>query len=173
MIDANTIVFPNNVVELVNLRLSLTIDPVPDPVNGNVQYYKRPLRPTDPAQSIGVFPVDWLPDDDSKEFRGAAQLGISQPTLSKYYFNVQGFVKDTDQVRGIKVHSIMSSQIRAILYKDNPLRVGLAALQVTVNGYTEKFQRLGVRTQRFITNEIDNAWVYLSTLEFWVETENV
>lgn len=173
MIDPDAIVFPNNAIDLIFIRLSAALDPIPDPINGNVQYFKRQLRPEDPQQSVGIFPIDWVPDESSTEMRGTGHLGISEPTLNRYHLGAQGLVKHSDETSGIRVHSVMSTRIRSILYRDSPLRIGLGGLQSTLDGYTERFKKLGVRSQRFISNEIDGVFTYLSVVEFWIETENV
>jgi hypothetical protein len=60
-----------------------------------------------------------------------------------------------------------------MLYGDQPLRVGLAALSVASGSSIERAQRWGIRQQRFSSNEIQGAFLYLSTLEFWLETETI
>lgn len=161
MITSDATVFPNNIVELVALRATL-IDP-------EIFVTKRPLRNTDPNQSIGVFAAQWTPNEQSKEMLGSAFA--VQPTLSRYAITVQDFVKDMDEENGLNVHSVLSRMIRAMLYTDNPLRVALSQLSSTLNGSTEQSQRWGISQQRFFANEIGGEWLYLSTLEFWLETE--
>lgn len=161
MIVADDTLFPGNIVELVALRSSL--------IDSDLFVVKRPLRDTDPLQSVGVFAAQWSPDNESQEMLGA-QFAV-QPTLSRYVCAVQAFVKDMDEERGLAVHTVLSRMIRSMIYTDNPLRVGLSSLSSTLNGATEKSQRWGVSTQRFFANEIDSQWLYLSTLEFWLETE--
>jgi hypothetical protein len=113
-----------------------------------------------------------MPDESSFEMRGAP-LGRHEPTLQQYLITVQGFVKDMDEERGLDVHAVLSKRLRAMLYRDDPLRVGLLALSVVMNGSTERAKRFGVRTQRYVSNEINGSWLYLSTLEFWLETETI
>lgn len=172
MIDASTPVFPNNVLDLLFTRFSTAgvIDPEPD-LNLRVAIYKRSLRPTDAIQSVGIFPMNWNPDEESFEIRGGLP-GPSFPTLGRYWIGVQGFVKDADEANGLAVHSVLSSLIKQILYHDVPLRVGLGALQVSLSGgRVESFKRSGVRIQRYLSNEIAGSFVYLTTTEFWIETE--
>lgn len=164
MIPSDTLVFPNNIVDLVAVRSEL-LDP-------DLFVIKRPLRNSDPNQSIGISAVVWQPDDDSMEMRGGGP-GPSEPTLSTYRLAVQGFVKDMDEVRGLATHSVMSKLIRNMLYRDAPLRIGLSSLSTSMSGVTERAQRWGVATQRYYSNEIEGSWLYLSTLEFWLETETI
>lgn len=167
MITADTLVFPNNAVDLIANRSKL-LDPA-----GDVQVLRRPLKETDPVQSIGVFGTLWTPDDESVEMRGGFSPGPQEPTLQRYNIAVQGFVKDQNEERGLTVHSVMSKLILAMLYRDEPLRVGLAGLSVTMLGLTERTMRWGVTTQRFLNNELDSEWLYLSTVECWLETETI
>lgn len=162
MITADESVFPNNVVELVALRAQL--------LDSDLYVTKRPIRNSDPTQSVGVFAATWTPDEESHEFHGQPS---HEPTLQSYIVLVQSFVKDMDEERGLATHSTLSSMIRVMLYRDEPLRVGLSALQSTVLGTKERIMRWGPRTVRYVSNEVEGKWLYLSVLEFLVETETV
>jgi hypothetical protein len=153
--------FPMNVVKIVSLRSEL--------LDSDLHVFQRPLRATDPNQSIGVIASLWNPDDESKEMLG--QAFASQPTLSRYMISVQAFVRDMDKERGLNVHGVLSRMIRSMLYNDAPLRVALSQLSSTLNGVTEVSQRWGISQQRFFVNEIADEWLHLSILEFWLETE--
>lgn len=165
MITAATAVFPNNAILEMSARFNL-LDPA-----GDVQVFRRPLRDTDPNQSIGVFGALWTPNPESLEMKGIAAPGPQEPSLQRYSIAVQAFVKDMDEENGLAVHSVLSKMILAMLYRDAPLRVGLAGLSTTLFGATERTKRWGVTTQRFLNNELDSEWLYLSTVECWLETE--
>ncbi len=164
MITSDTPVFPNNVVDLVALRVQA--------LDADLAYatFKRPLRHTDPIQAVGVFGMAWLPNEESYEILGGP-AGPSAPTLQTYRITIQGFVKDMDDERGSATHSVLSKRLRSMLYRDNALRVGLVALSVSMDGVTERTKRWGILNQRFLSNEVDGSWLYLSTLDFWLETE--
>ena len=164
MIDSGTSVFPSNVVQLIKTRAQL--------IDSDLYVTGRPLRESDPVQSVGVFGMQWVPDENSYEM-GATPLGRSEPSLQTYLITIQGFVKDADEERGLDVHAILSKKLRSMLYRDDPLRVGLLALSVVMNGSTERAKRYGVRSQRYVSNELSGTWLYLSTLEFWLETETI
>jgi hypothetical protein len=174
MIDDTVPVFPNNVIELVATRFGTVgvLDPEVDP-NHRVHIYKRPLRPSDAFQSVGLTPVTWMPDEASYEIKGGPMPGPSEPTLQRYQINVQAFVRDADESHGLAVHSVLSGRVRSILYRDMPLRVGLSALVAVYSGVTERYKRHGIRLQRYIADEVEGNWVYLSTVEFWIETETL
>lgn len=171
MIDASLSVFPSNVLDLLATRFD-TVGTIDDEIDlaQRITVLKRQLRPTDPIQAVGIAPMNWTPDESSFEIRGGFP-GSSFPSLGRYWINIQGFVKDTDEIRGLAVHSVLSSRIKAILYYDTPLRIGLSTLAVSLGSVTERFKRSGVRLQRYLSNEIDGSFIYLSTLEFWIETE--
>ena len=164
MIVEDQNVFPNNVVELVTARTRL--------LDTDMFVTKRPLRESDPNQSVGVFAAQWLPEEDSYEMV-AAPVGRHEPTLQQYIITVQAFVKDMDEERGLATHSVLSKMIRSMLYRDDPLRVALGSLSVTTDNSIERTQRWGIRQQRYFSNELSGSWLYLSTLEFWLETETV
>lgn len=162
--DINDAVFPNNVVHWVSLAMK-RIDP-------DIQVFKRSLRNTDPRQSIGVFAQMWSPDEESVEMQGIGRPATQVPSLQQYTLGLQAFVKDAEEERGLAVHSILSYHVRSVLYTDADLQLILGQLSVSQNnGWSESIRRWGVRTARYFSGEIDSQHLYLSTLEFWIETE--
>lgn len=161
MVSADDTIFPNNIVSLTAARAALLDD--------QLHVLKRPLRASDPNQSVGVTAAIWTPNDRSQEMLGE-QFAV-QPTLSRYIVNVQGFIRDMDEERGLNVHTVLARMLRAMLYTDQPLRVALSQLSSTLGPTTERSQRWGISQQRFFVNEIKGEWLYLSILEFWLETE--
>jgi hypothetical protein len=162
MIQANTTHFPYNVVNLILEHAQL--------LDEDLFVTNRPLRESDPNQSIGVFGMQWMPDEETFEMRGLP-AGISEPTISRYVISLQACIKDMDEARGAEVHATLAKMIRTMLYRDEALRVALRQLSVTMSESVERTQRFGVQTQRYLSNELEGAWLYLSTLEFWLETE--
>lgn len=162
MIVADSTFFPYNVVDVLATRFA-TIDT-------DITVLKRPLRESDPVQCIGIFGQQWMPNEDTYEMRGLP-VGISEPTLSHYVIGIQALVKDADEERGAAVHATLSKRVRTMLYRDNDLRVGLRSLSASVSGSLERTQRFGIRTQRYLSNELSGSWLYLSIIEFWLETE--
>lgn len=165
MITDATVVFPNNVVNILATHIQ-TLD-------ADLAIVRRPPRTADPNQTVGVVAMQWTPREDSYELRGPPGVGRSEPTLGRYTVAVQAFVRDADEERGLAVHSVLSKMIRAMLYRDEDLRIDFAALSVQMNGSTERFQRWGVTTQRFMSRELTGAFLYLSTIECFFETETV
>lgn len=164
MIVEDVTVFPGNAVKLIADRVKPAVD-------DDLFVTKRPLRNSDPNQSVGVFANLWTPDMESVEMRGGPFPRSSEPTLQQYIIGVQAFIKDMDEQRGLNVHSVLAKRVRTMLYRDADLRVGFSSLSSTAGGSTESARRWGVRTQRYISDEIEGSWLYLSTLEFWLETE--
>lgn len=159
--SADDTVFPNNIVQLVTSRTAL--------LDADLFVTRRATRATDPNQTVGVFAQNWTPDEQSHEMLG--QDHAHMPTLSTYRVTVQALVRDIDEVRGLATHATMSRAIRSMLYNDAPLRVALGSLASSDSGTTERSRRWGVANQRFFVNEIAGDWLYLSILEFWLETE--
>ena len=162
MISADDTIFPNNAVGLIQTRVTL--------LDADLFVTTRPLRNSDPNQSVGVFGSVWVPQEQSLEMRGTSPT--QQPSLGRYTLTVQSFIKDMEEARGLSVHNTLSRRLRAMLYTDAPLRDSLAGLSSTVGGSTERTQRMGVSQQRYFSNELQGQWLYLSILEFWLETEN-
>lgn len=162
MITADTPVFPNNAVELMAIRFA-TLD-------ADLTVVKRPLRKSDPAQALGVYAALWTPNENSYEMQGG-DPAVRQPTISAYSITVEAYIKDMDEERGLATHSVFASLVRAMLYRDAPLLVGLRALSVNVGGSTEQVQRTGIRSQRYSSNELQGSFLYLAVLDYYLETE--
>jgi hypothetical protein len=150
--------FPMNVIALIAARIPAAID-------SDLTVLKRMLRPSDPTQSVGIFPLTKLPDRSSAEIRSV------EPTLKTYNVVLQTLVQDTDEAACISVHSILSQRIWRMLYRDSPLHAGLTVLAVTANNSVERFQRRGITLQRYLSNEIQGTFIQTSWVEFWFETE--
>lgn len=158
-------VFPSNVIQLIHARMRQKW-----PSTG---LHMRPLRVADKVKAIGLFPSDWTPDIDSFEFQQPVNpRPAGFPTVQSYLIMVQAFVKDMDAERGIRMHSLMSKAIRSLLYHDTPLALGLQSLRVEMDGVAETIQRRHIVRQKYISNEIDGSFLYLSTLQYSIETES-
>ena len=94
------------------------------------------------------------------------------PTLQTYTLGLQAFVKDTEEERGLAAHSHLAQRTRSVLYTDPNLQLVFQGLSATLeNGFKESMRRWGVRTARYFSGEIDAEMLYLTTLEFWIQTE--
>lgn len=164
MIESDDNVFPNNVVSLVTTRMQL--------LDSDLFVIRRPLRDSDQPQSVGVFAIIWRPEEDSYEMKGVPE-GRHEPTLQRYLITVQAFVKNMDQEAGISTHAVLSKLIRTTLYRDQALHLALSSLTWTNGTCTERTKRWGLSQQRYVSNEIRGEWLFLSNLEFWLETETV
>lgn len=153
-------VFPDNAVALIKTRIPLAVD-------ADLFVVRRPLNKTDPAQSVGVFPLTSVPDDTSIEIQSL------EPTLNRYHIIIQSMVRDMDEMRGTNIHSILGTMLRKMFYRDNPLHVGLTALSVTMFNSTERMQRRGITQQRYLSNEVQGQFIFTSWIEAWIETETI
>lgn len=149
--------FPTAIVDALSDELALTL--------GAGKVLRRPLRPTDPDASIGVIAADWVPN--------AMVIGQHDPAIGTYLIQIQAFVKHTNEEEGRDEHADFAQRIRLMLYRNTTLRVRLSGLSHSVDGLIERVQRWGIRQQRFASNEVDGEFLYLSTTEFWIETETV
>lgn len=158
-------VFPSNVIKLVATRMHQKWP--------STDVKMRALRVSDTINAIGVFPSDWTPDVDSYEMQQVMQpKPAGFPTIQTYLISIQAFVKDMEAERAIRIHSLMSKAIRSLLYHDTPLALGLQALRVEMDNVTEVIQRRMIVRQKYLSNEIDGSWLYLSTLQYLIETES-
>lgn len=169
--------FPENILDELEQSFTEFMPPVilvaADPTatppvveeSESIPIARRPLRFTDPERSVGLHAVDWSPLDDS------AQIGQMEPGISRYMLRIQNLVKHTDEEEGRALYVADAKMVRAILYRDAGLRVRLGELNETILDTIERFKRMGVRTQRFLNNELSGQFVFLATTELWVETE--
>jgi hypothetical protein len=163
-------VFPNNVVKWIAVAMQ-TIDPG-SPGNPGVSVFKRPLRNTDPQQSIGVFGQLWMPDQDSLETQALGFPAPQQPTIQRYQLGVQAFVKDAEEARGLAVHSVLSQRVRSVLYTNPDLQVVFSQLQANLGeGWVEAMRRWGITVARYFSGDVNGNNLYLTTTELWIETE--
>lgn len=160
MIEAGDTEFPENVNALIQIRIPQFVDP-------DIQVFRRPLRPGDPTQSVGVYAQTKLSDQSSIEFRSF------EPTLRRYNCIMQGVIVHSDEQECYRIHSILAQRLWRMLFHDNPLRVGLTSLEVTSDNVRERFQRYGVVQQRYLSNEITGNFIATSWIEWWFETETV
>lgn len=162
-LDLTTPVFPNNVVLLLKSRIEIDL-----PLGGEI--HLRPLRRTDPNISIGLFASIWNPVEESIEMR-AQPSNVAEPTIETYIVIVQCLYKHMDEEEGLSGSSVLSEWLRSMLYRDEPLRVGLATLTTSVGGVQKRFKKFRLGSQRYLSNEVGGSFAYLSTLEFTFETE--
>jgi hypothetical protein len=136
-------------------------------IDPGVKIHRRPLRTTDEKLSISVVPLDWAPDE------GSYELGRPpEPTIQRYTLAVQAMVKDMEETRGIAKHSELSTRVRHRLYRDLDLELALPTVSVKIENTTETLKRYGTAGQQFMNNQNPKGgFIYLSTLEYWFETQ--
>lgn len=166
MIEAGSIEFPNNVIEVLVARIPSFVDPL-SALDKRVKALKRPLRQTDPQQCVGVFPAMKRPDVTSNE------IGFTAPTLNRYSVIMQSMVKSTDEAEAISVHSILANRLTRMFHHDSILNAGLTGLGITVDNIRERLQRRGIELQRYLDNQVEGTFVRTSWIECWIETETV
>lgn len=123
----------------------------------------RPLKAVDPKISMSIYSVDWIP--------AGAMIGQSDPATATYTFRSQTMVKHSNEEEGRALHTQLSKIARIMLYRDPSLVATLRGLSESSMGSIERFQKYGVRTQRFLNNELQGNFVFLATIEWWLETE--
>lgn len=146
--------FPYNVVDIVAEAAQAR--------DGEAVIVKRPVHEEDPSKTVGIFAQDWTPTDD--------EIGGMGPTISRYLYRLQVMIKAGNEEEGQRDHAILSKSLRSMLYLDSDLEVAYASLTETMDGLRESFSNRGVLTQRFFSSEMGRTFVYLSTIDLWVDT---
>jgi hypothetical protein len=160
--------FPANILE--TLKVALTqVDPETVPGrNDGIRIHKRPLRKTDQTQTLGIYPTYWQP------IAGSMEMGRPFPgehTLVRYPIMIESLVKDTDELRGIATNAYFSSLVRCKLLRSDILRIAMPQLEATVDGVRERVLNWGVDTQHFANGKNDGQFMFMTTIEFWAQTQ--
>lgn len=137
-------------------------------VEGVTSVVKRSLNPADANGILGVSLDSWTPLDYEMGGRG-----FLEPSLVQYMFGVEHLVKWATAAEGNKVHREVAKAVRLMLYRDPDVQVSLRQLSVDEGTSRERFQRFYVGDQRFASNEIQGAFVFLSATVLVIETEIV
>ena len=167
------ITFPNNIVVTLKEYLETIAPPVPnvDPLlaDPGIPVFARPLSKNDPNQCIGVSAGMWTPEEDSYEMNGP--LSHQGPTISRYIVGVQTYIKHTDEMTGLATSATLSGAVRNKIMLTSAGAHPLIGLTSTEFGYRETVKKVRILSQRFVGNEIQGQFLYLSNLEVVVETE--
>ena len=126
---------------------------------------KRPAQEHDPSHTIAIHAKDWVPVEH--------EMGMEAPVISRYVYTLQVWVKHHDEAEGQRTHAILSKMMRTMLYLNADLEVAFAELTETQDGHAERFLRRGVDTQRFFASEMQRTFMFLSTIDFWVDAQTV
>jgi len=163
-----TIGFPQNAVVTIAQHMKVAVAGISDLDPTGKAVFTRPLRPSDPAVSGGVFALDWRPDD--YEIMGRPN---GDPTLATYMLAIQILVKHTDEQEGLALHSETAKAVRSMLYRDAVLRVALTSLTESSLGVTERALKWGVGQQRYANNELNGTFLFLTTTELSLQTQTI
>ena len=155
-------VYPNNVADVMFNALRTGIPEIQLAL-------RRPLRREDPSWTLSVFPVSWAPD--TLEMGGTDPS--FEPTDSTYSFQIQTLVKTTDEQDGRVWGAYLAKSVRLVLYRGPSFVVPLRQLKETrADGSVERYQRSGIKQQRFAANSLNNLFLQYSSTDYWVQTES-
>jgi hypothetical protein len=155
-------VFPTNIADEIVTSVQLAF---PD-----YTVVRRPVRNGDPDKTYGIWPWDWNPDEQSFEMNSGQS---KEPTLQRYLIRMQTLVKYATEEEGREVATVDAKILRTVLYRDADLQVRLGDLTEDLLGTRERLQRWGVRTQRFMNNQVgQQQFIFLTQTDFWAESES-
>lgn len=124
----------------------------------------RPLRMTDGAASIGVYPSTWT------DVPGTKEIGHIESAENRYVMKIQTMRKSMQESEGRALFANDSKLVRVILYRDPDLRLRLGGLQETLLGSVETVQRFMVARQNYESSELSGQFVYLSVTDYFIDT---
>lgn len=131
-------------------------------------FVQRALRINDAELACGIFIAQ------QEGVQGSQETGNrGEPTVQVYTFTIQLQVKHADAERGNAQILKDSKVLRTVLYRSQALEVAFGDLSETISGSLERYQRRGITRQRFLNMPLNNGTVFLSSTDFWVETETV
>lgn len=134
-------------------------------LNADFIVVRRPLRETDANGAISIQEQNWVPE--------SYDIGPTvDPATALYPIIIQTLIKHQDEQLGRALSSRLAKRLRAMLYRNDALRVALFALQETLDGTTEKVARIRVMGQSFMANDFGTPiFSYLTVTELAVYTE--
>lgn len=154
-------IFPNNVADVIFEALRTGIPEIQLAL-------RRPLRVEDPSWTLSVYPTTWVPD--TIEMNGQDSF---EPTDTTYSFQIQTLIKTTDEQEGRVWAAYLAKSLRLILYRAQSFIVPLRQLKESrADGSIERYQRSGIKQQKFAANSLNNLFLQYSSTDYWVQTES-
>jgi hypothetical protein len=151
--------FPSDFIIVVAQRLKHHME--------DWDFMDRPVRHTDGSRSIGLYALQWSPTE------GSIEIGSQEPTLGDHQLRIQTLVKHTEETEARHLNAVAAKTVRAILYRDPILRVRLHELTEEILGTVERVKRMSIRAQGYLNNELRNQFVYLTTTDLLIQTEQI
>lgn len=130
------------------------------------QVLAEPLTNVSPTEAIGVFPVSWTPDLDTK-LMGQPSV---EPVDGFYQITVQNLIVSADRPEGYSRFTSDAKKIRALLYRDMTLRVALAAMTEEFLDSIERFTTFDVTRQNFNTSRLNLGFYFLGQTDVRIKT---
>jgi hypothetical protein len=157
---------PQSFVDALATRLTAMfpspVDAAPD-FAGWVRTY--PVDSLSPDGTVAVWPTTWEADEESKMI-GAGD----EPTRHQHSLTIQCLVLSADQMDGYSRYTLAMRKVRAMLYRDVPLRVALQAMTEVYLGTTERFVMLEVQRQRHMPARFDQ-FLFLGHTDLRITTD--
>ncbi len=129
---------------------------------------KRSMNSIDVNGTLAIALDYWKPLE--YEMSGNGSL---EPSICEYTFTVQHMVKWGEHEAGEKLHREVAKAVRLMLYRDPTFQVSLRSLVAQDDTRKERVIRFHVVDQRYASNDIKGAYVFLSSTELVIETEVV
>lgn len=130
---------------------------------GQVSVFKRGIASTDPNFSICVFFQVWEPGDYN--------IGQEFPVYEKFMIAIQTYCKSSDRDEGEEFNALLTKKVRDILYRDQTLRVQLAALREGEPPNFKRVLRLNVNRTEYADVPVDRAFAFLAQTDTLLEIE--
>lgn len=126
---------------------------------------QRPVRFMDPARTFSIFPLERSEPPNSKI------IGQLEPLVKRYQYRAQSFMKHAVEAEGRALNALDAKMLEVVLYRDTTLAANLPTLSEELLGSRERFSRFGLGTSKYLNNEINGAYVFISQVDLWVESQ--
>lgn len=126
---------------------------------------QRPVRFMDPTKTVTCFPLN------RTQPVGDKIIGQVEPLLKRYDYRFQVFHKVIKEEEGRAWNALDTKMLEVVLYRDTTLAANLPTLSEELLDSRERFTRFGLGTTRYLNNEVNGAFVFLSQVDAWVETQ--
>ncbi len=154
--------YPLEFVAIIKTQLHAMFPP-PAGVDTLVQEFPLDLAAYD--GQLAVYPVSWQADERDKEFGGNGE-----PYRARHSLMVQNMTQSGDRHEGWDRCITMMRQIRAMLYRDQLLRLSLATMTEESLDTVERYLQLDVQRQTYLPGRLQN-FAFLGQTEFTITTQ--
>jgi len=132
-----------------------------------IQIFRRPISPSDPNLSVGIWLASWQPLADPS-------IGMLEQDLVQYSYGLSTLVKSDNRESGLRISAILAKKVRLALVRNQEFRVQLQSLREDEDGFSPFERVLRYKYERITYDDMalsNGGFLYLTAAIFNVDTE--